>query len=158
MAAAGHAQRGCNLPCGLSECKEQRSCAPPQELSREHPCKISEKQPHPLERVLLPFYVTKVRNFSLHLSQTESHSIGSNNTGQKNPCWGPIWEGLVIFSEGLLKVRAILIFFLNLSIRQDCFITLKRKYGTNDTTFFFFFFGQDSWGLRAAMNKTINPE
>ena len=111
MAAAGHAQRGCNLHCGLSECKEQRSCAPPQELSWEHPCKISEKQPHPLERALLPFYVTKVRNFSLHLSQTQSHSIGSNNTGQKNPCWGPIWEGLVIFSEGLLKVRAILIFF-----------------------------------------------
>ena len=48
---------------------------------------------------------------------------------------------MVIFSEGLLKVRAILIFFffLNLST-QDCFITLKLKYGTNDTTFFFFFF------------------
>lgn len=32
-------------------------------------------------------------------------------------------------------------FFLNLSIRQDCFITLKRKYGTNDTTFFLLLLG-----------------
>ena len=129
------------------------------ELSGEHPCKeISVKQPHLLERALLPLYaVIQVRNFSLLLRQTQSHSIGSTNSGQKNPCWGPIWEGLAIFSEGLFKIGAILIFFLNLSILQDCFITLKLKYGTNDTPFFLGG-GQDSWKLRAAMNKTINSE
>lgn len=97
------------------------------ELSREHPCKeISVKQPRLLERALLPLYaVIQVRNFSLLLGQTQSHSVGSTNTGQKNPCWGPIWEGLAIFSEGLFKVGEILIFFSKFKLSSRLFYYFK---------------------------------
>lgn len=107
-----HMRRGCNLPLrNLRRMQEQRSCAPPPELQEEHPCKISEKQPHTKAGI----YLSRNQNaesFSFaSWAKLISHSMKPNNTGQKNPCWGPIWEGLVIFSEDIFKSKSNFNFF-----------------------------------------------